>query len=196
LFGAPPQWLPSLAFDRVFTLVFLGWFAVELINQLIGRRRGGAGHVEDRGSYWGIIVAVYVAIGSAYAARFLGWGVLRGLPQYLGLALMLVGIAEREWAIVVLGRSFAVRVTIQTDHQLITRGPYRWLRHPAYTGSILTLIGLPLALGTWVGALLAAAVSLLAYMYRAQVEEQALITAFGNEYRDYMRHTWRFFPGW
>ena len=78
---------------------------------------------------------------------------------------------------------------------MTTKGPYRWIRHPAYGGALLTIVGVPLALGTWAGALVTAAIGLAAYSYRVRVEEQALLAAFGDEYREYRRRTWKFLPG-
>ena len=78
---------------------------------------------------------------------------------------------------------------------LVKRGPYRWLRHPAYSGSILSLVGFSLSVGTWVGALLVPVFNLSGYLNRVRIEEEALLEVFGSEYRDYMRHTWRLFPG-
>jgi protein-S-isoprenylcysteine O-methyltransferase Ste14 len=108
--------------------------------------------------------------------------------------MVFVGIAFREWAVLSLGRFFTVAVTVASDQTLVKQGPYRWLRHPSYSGSILSLVGFPLAMGTWVGGLSILALSLVGYFYRVKVEEKALLKVFGDEYRDYMQRTWRFFP--
>jgi protein-S-isoprenylcysteine O-methyltransferase Ste14 len=108
---------------------------------------------------------------------------------------MIVGMVFREWSISVLGSSFSTRVVIMEGQRLITSGPYRWIRHPAYGGALLTIVGVPLALGTWAGALVTAGVGAAVYSYRARVEEQALVGAFGDEYREYRRRTWKFLPG-
>lgn len=69
------------------------------------------------------------------------------------------------------------------------------MRHPVYSGSMLALVGIPLTLGTWVGGALVMILSVTACLYRIRIEEQALLRAFGDAYRDYMRRTWRLFPG-
>ena len=127
--------------------------------------------------------------------RALNLGLFRNDLQWLGLGLIVLGIAFREWAVLSLGRFFTVSVTVTADHRLVRRGPYRWFRHPAYSGSVLTLVGFPLSLGTWAGGVLVLVVSLAGYLYRVRIEEKALLEALGDEYRDYMQHTWRFFPG-
>ena len=180
------------------TVCFWGWAVIEIINHLGGRweRLGQAKQIQDRGSYWLLIGAVYLCFALAYAGRWSGWGVLTGPWQYLGLGLMALGVAFREWAIITLGRHFSVVVALETNHQLITRGPYRWLRHPAYSGGFITMLGFVLALGSGgsLGPILI--VLLAAFTYRIHCEERLLSAAFGQTYRDYMRRTWRLFPGW
>jgi protein-S-isoprenylcysteine O-methyltransferase Ste14 len=128
-------------------------------------------------------------------ARVLNLGVFHNDLQYLGLVLVALGVTFREWAVMSLGRFFTVTVTIAAQQTLVKRGPYHWLRHPAYSGSILSLVGFSLSLGTWMGGLLVLFLSLGGYLYRVQIEERVLLGVFGDEYRDYMQHTWRFFPG-
>jgi protein-S-isoprenylcysteine O-methyltransferase Ste14 len=198
IFAAPPQWFPSPASGQAFSLCTWGWLLIEIINRWLGRRHqiGKRRRGQDRGSYWAIVVAIYASIAVAYLLRSLKWGIAVGVPQDLGMALMLIGILLREWAIVVLGRYFSVVVKTEPGQHLVAHGPYRWLRHPAYTGTLITILGFPLALGTWSGPLAAETIALVAITYRVRVEERALIATLGDEYREYIRHTWRFFPGW
>ena len=146
-------------------------------------------------SYWIIHLIVWGSIVVSFLVRALNLAVFRNDFQYLGLGLMVFGIALREWAVLSLGRFFTVRVTVDPDHTLVRRGLYRWLRHPAYSGSMLTLVGIPLSLGTWAGGVLVLVLTLSGYLYRVRIEEKALLAALGDEYRDYMQHTGRFFPG-
>ena len=73
-------------------------------------------------------------------------------------------------------------------------GPYRWIRHPAYTGGTVSAIGIGLALSTWLGAALAGAVLAAAYAARIPKEEALLTQEFGDEYRSYVARTKRFVP--
>jgi protein-S-isoprenylcysteine O-methyltransferase len=113
---------------------------------------------------------------------------------YLGIPLMVAGIAFRQWAILVLGRFFSTTVKIISDHRIISNGPYRLIRHPTYAGSLLTLVGLGLASRTWGGTLVIAALFGLVYNYRISVEEKALKAEFGQEYVDYAGKTKRLIP--
>jgi protein-S-isoprenylcysteine O-methyltransferase Ste14 len=77
---------------------------------------------------------------------------------------------------------------------LVEAGPYRWLRHPAYTGTMMTLLGFGLAFGNWISLALLVIVPLLAYGYRISVEERALRARFGPQFDTYARARWRLLP--
>jgi len=107
---------------------------------------------------------------------------------------MLLGVTLRWYSAAILGKYFTFDVAIQSGQILIEAGPYRYIRHPSYSGALLTLLGFGLALGNWVG--LAAALSCLgfAYAYRIPVEEAALASALGETYKQYVQRTWRLVP--
>jgi protein-S-isoprenylcysteine O-methyltransferase Ste14 len=189
-----PKWFSGPVQGSLFIGSFYIWFAFELVNILVvGRHRKG-GRRQDRGSVWGILIMIYAAIALIFVTRRLGWGVLPGSMQWIGLGLIWAGVLVREWAILSLGRAFTSMVETNPGQALVRSGPYRRVRHPAYTGSMLTLCGFGLAAGSWVGALLAVAIAVAGYSYRVQVEERALLEAFGEEYREYMSQSGRFLP--
>ncbi len=188
------NWFSSPLQRTLFIGSFYGWAIVELVNTLILGRRFQGERRQDRGSYWGVLIAIYSAITLIFVIRGLRLGLLPTLFQWIGLALVWIGILVREWAILSLGRAFSVIVRVDTDQSLIMSGPYRWIRHPSYTGSLITIGGLGLAAGSWLGAILAIAIVLIGYSYRAYVEERVLLEAFGDQYHAYMRQTGRFLP--
>ncbi len=190
-------WFPDRLSALLFTIVIVLWAASESFNTSgirLGRRTPGSSR-RDHGSYWIMLLVVWGSIIVSLLARAVGLGVFHGDLQYLALGVIVCGIALREWAVLSLGRSFTVVVTIFSGQMLVRRGPYRWIRHPAYSGNILSLVGFPLSLGTAAGGLLVLVLSLAGYLYRVRIEERALLEAFGDEYREYMQHTSRFFPG-
>lgn len=107
---------------------------------------------------------------------------------------MLLGVALRWYSAAMLGKYFTFDVSIQSDQILIEAGPYRYIRHPSYSGALLTLFGFSLALGNWAGLVAALSCLGLAYAYRIPVEESALALALGETYRQYMKRTWRLVP--
>jgi protein-S-isoprenylcysteine O-methyltransferase Ste14 len=178
-------------------VVYYFWIIAEFgVWYLAGRHKTGAVKKGDRGSVWIVFLGIFVAVGFAFIFRGAGLGLLPAWVEWPGLALMLLGIVLRSWSILLLGRFFSVRVEMQAGHQVVTAGPYRYIRHPAYTGSMITLAGMGLALGSWVGALLIVVIFRVVYSYRVRVEESFLLSSLGEEYRAYMEGTGRFVPRW
>jgi protein-S-isoprenylcysteine O-methyltransferase len=180
-------------------LIALAWVTTEATTRLVARRhrapipeRTG----KDRGSFVIIAVGMGVSVDLSFGLYLRGIGPM--LPSWtlpIGASLGIAGIALRGWAIVVLGRFFSPVIRIEAGHRIVREGPYRWVRHPSYTGALLALVGVSAALGTVPGTLLTLAVGLLVFGYRILVEERMLAERFGEEYRAYARETWRLFPG-
>jgi protein-S-isoprenylcysteine O-methyltransferase Ste14 len=113
----------------------------------------------------------------------------------VGLVLMWAGIVVRQWAISVLGRFFTVDVRVQSGQVVVDRGPYRWVRHPSYTGMIVTFVGVGLALGNWLSLALLLVVPTAGLIVRIHVEERTLTEALGEPYRRFAAGRPRLFPG-
>ena len=183
--------------DKLFPALCLVWIASET---WIGwrRRSGDRARSRDAGSLRLLLVTIYACIalavwlGSLGAMRFPAN--LRVPLAWLGIALMLVGLPFRWWAIHVLARFFTVDVNIRPDHQLIRSGPYRWLRHPSYTGALLTFYGFALGLGNWLSLLAVVVPVTLAFLWRIRIEERVLATAFPEQYPAYAGATKRLIP--
>jgi protein-S-isoprenylcysteine O-methyltransferase Ste14 len=85
-------------------------------------------------------------------------------------------------------------VAVSTGQYVVERGPYRWIRHPSYLGSLVANIGLGMTLTNWLAIFLPALCLGIAYAYRITIEERALQEGLGTPYREYMRRTWRLVP--
>lgn len=94
-----------------------------------------------------------------------------------------------------LGRFFTRSVTIQAGQPVIDAGPYRRLRHPSYTGYLLTLLGLGLTVANRISLVLAVAVQLVGVLCRINVEEPALLNGLGQPYAEFCRTRRRLVPG-
>ena len=143
---------------------------------------------------WSIIVA------SIFAGFFLRGAFPQGGLPYprlfyaIGLILFLFGLIIRWVAIIHLGRFFTVNVAIAQDHELIMTGPYRYVRHPSYTGTLLIFLGFGLCMLN-IFSLLAVILPISAvFLWRMHVEEEALRAAFGDRYRAYLARTHRLIP--
>lgn len=141
-----------------------------------------------------IVVCVAVALWFSYSGLTRWPSALRVPLFWIGIAMMIAGMLLRAWAVHVLADHFTVEVTIQPGHRLIRRGPYRWLRHPSYTGSLMTFYGFALALGN-LGSLLVIVLPVTAAFFRRiRVEERVLSEAFPTQYAAYARQTKRLVP--
>jgi protein-S-isoprenylcysteine O-methyltransferase Ste14 len=118
------------------------------------------------------------------------------LPLFLvGLLLMAAGVFIRQWAIFVLGRFFTADVRVRSGQTVVSRGPYRWVRHPSYSGLIVFFLGFGLALSNWASLALLLVVPTFGLVLRIHSEERALVAAFGDEYRRFGSTRARLFPG-
>ena len=113
---------------------------------------------------------------------------------FSGLIFMLAGSIIRLVAFRTLGKYFSIMITIQQNHKVIKEGIYSLLRHPAYTGLFLFMLGIGLSLGNWLSLFIIFTVSATIAFVRVPLEEKALIERFGNEYRNYMKKTKRYIP--
>jgi len=170
----------------------LAWVGSELA--LHGRRSARQSLFSD----WTYpVVLVAVGGGIVLARRLAHLGVLGGgwTAVAAGAAVVVVGVAFRLWAIVVLGRLFTTRVAIQPGHRVVRSGPYRVLRHPSYTGMLVALLGLGVMFDSWPSILTLAILPLAGLLVRIHVEERMLEDALGDEYRRYEAETRRLVPG-
>jgi protein-S-isoprenylcysteine O-methyltransferase Ste14 len=113
---------------------------------------------------------------------------------FFGTLLVAAGLLFTAWARVHLGRNWSSTVTVKEGHTLVRSGPYRFVRHPIYTGILLALLGTALAIGAPYG-FIAVALFLIGLLIKLSVEEARMRETFPAEYDDYSRHTARLIPG-
>ena len=185
------------AYASIFWTTYILWLVLETIGSRT-KRSTDLTNASDRGSFQLIMILLWLAVGLDFALSFL-------LPQatilwhrialfFVGIGLMLAGLAFRFYAMSLLGRFFTYHVAVHPGQTVIEAGPYRYIRHPSYTGALITLVGLGLALGNWAGLLALLACMGPAYPYRIFVEEAALLAALGDPYQHYLRRTRRLIP--
>ena len=110
-----------------------------------------------------------------------------GPLMLLGPLLTAAGLAFAAWARRHLGRNWSASVVVKEDHALIRTGPYRYVRHPIYTGILLAFLGTALAIGEW-RALIAVPLAVLSFVLKSRAEEGRMRETF-PEYGEYERHT-------
>ncbi len=184
----------------LFVIACLIWLIPEMFGMVrqMAKISRKAASVQDRGSL-GILIGLQwagIVLNFSLAALFpeaaIPWQ--RPVIFLLGVICMLLGVALRWYAIWTLGRYFTRDVAVSADQQVVQHGPYRTIRHPAYSGTFLTMLGLGLALTNWASLAALLTCVFLGHLYRVSVEEKALITTIGQPYVEYMQRTRRFIP--
>jgi len=193
----PVPFAGHLWYDAIFIVTYVAWLVFEIVT---GRSRKSAdpARARDRGSYWFLVSMIWVGLALAFTSCFglqraaIPW--IRTELFFAGIALMWAGIGFRYYAMRVLGRYFTFQVDTHAGQTVIEAGPYRYIRHPSYTGALITVFGLGLVLGNWVSIIALLACVSVGYAYRIRVEEAALVSALGQPYSEYMRRTARLVP--
>jgi protein-S-isoprenylcysteine O-methyltransferase Ste14 len=179
----------------IYRAVILLWLGSEVLIGIshlapVGARRqdrfsGAALVVCAVASVWSGVLIARTSVGSITTGRSIVFG--------LGIAVALAGIAFRWYAVLTLGRFFTTRVMTTKDQTVVEKGPYSFIRHPSYTGALLTVLGVLLCQTNWL-SVACFVLALPGMAYRISVEEHALLDALGQPYRDYMRRTKRLVP--
>jgi protein-S-isoprenylcysteine O-methyltransferase Ste14 len=161
------------------------------------RTKQGKDDAFDRGTNRLVWIFVGCSFIFAWLPVILDFGRLLVLGDWLtwvGVFIMAAGIIFRRYAIYVLGKFFTATVQIQSNHELIKAGPYRYIRHPSYLGILIITVGLGIALANWISLLMCIVLPLIGVIKRINVEEGELEKHFGEKYREYRKSTWRIVP--
>jgi len=176
--------VPTAARVLLFATAAL-WVVVE-VRQSTVRRTGT--RVADRGSRRVLRAATVVGIVLASIAARAAPGLAIGSSAtvaWCGLVLMWCGIGLRLWCFRSLGRYFTFTVQTSGDQPVITDGPYRVIRHPSYAGIMLAVLGIGLLSGNWLSLVALVDSVGIGVVYRIDVEDRALLSDLGDDYREY-----------
>jgi protein-S-isoprenylcysteine O-methyltransferase Ste14 len=161
------------------------WFAASVRSKPTVRQESFASAALHR-----VPLLLAVALFLVHRGR-LGWLGARFLPRnealfwfWLGTVMVAAGLGWTVLARVYLGGNWSSGVTVKRDHELIRTGPYRWTRHPIYTGILVAFAGSAIALGEWRG-LIALALAVLAFLRKSAVEERFMMAQFPAAYPRY-----------
>ena len=115
--------------------------------------------------------------------------------RWAGVVVLALGIALLSWTLGRLGRNLTDTVVTRQEHTLVTRGPYRWVRHPFYDAVALFVAAFALIAANWF-LLLTGVLVFILLAVRSRTEEALLLARFGEPYRAYQQSTGRFLPRW
>jgi protein-S-isoprenylcysteine O-methyltransferase len=184
--------------DELVALIVIAGVAVFITFAQLARRRAVAERGPSLRTSGGVPQLVPYFFWVPYAVVALGLGPKIPLPEPVrlgGVALSVLGVALALWSIVTLGRHYDLVLEVHADHQLVRSGPFKWVRHPVYTGLAAHFIGACLATGNVLliaGTLL---VTLPAFYARARAEEKLLRERFGADYDRYADEVPMLLPG-
>ena len=184
--------------SRLLVAVGWAWFTIAFVF----RREpgGGAGARRERISSVGIVLQML-----AFA---LVWMIQRPLPAagtrldafeiardvlapVIGFGSVFLGLA----AVRTLGKQWSYEARVVEGHELVTSGPYAWVRHPIYTAMLGKLLASNFAFGHWIGLVIAGGVFVVGTLIRIRAEEKLMRESFGPAYAEYARRVPAFVPG-
>jgi methyltransferase len=154
----------------VLALIVVSRLAELTIAEVNTRRLRADGWREVGAGHYPLFVALHASLLVAIAATT----PLHRQPIWSLIAILAGLQAARVWTIASLGRQWTTRILTGEDASLVTRGPYRWMRHPAYAVAAIEVAVLPLAFGDWIIALAWSAANALLLRHRIAIENAAL----------------------
>ncbi len=189
-------------FRWILAAVLFGSMAISATFRYRARKASGTIRRREEGGLFlalRMLVALplfFSLLAYIFRPQWMSWSTLALAPvwRWAGAALGLVTVPLVYWVFSNLGKNVSETTLTKDRHELVTTGPYRWVRHPLYTVGTLLLISVSLLTASWlVGSLTALATILISLVVMPR-EEQALIDKFGDQYRDYQKRTGRWLP--
>ncbi len=198
--------------EAIFRIVFAGLLLALIVERMYyglkARRESKRGPRRERlaesarnEGFWAVLLRfimffVLIAALTLYLV-YPSWIALLSFPlplwlRWAGAGLSLASILYIAWVQHFLGKQWSASLEIAKDHELVTSGPYRLIRHPLYMGIIFMAPGFALVTASWI---LVALLPIGVFLFlRVRKEERMMIERFGEEYLNYMRKTKRFIP--
>jgi protein-S-isoprenylcysteine O-methyltransferase Ste14 len=181
----------------VLIIVSLFWLGSEIVLSRTKHSQSTDRH-NDNSSLRILWITITVCVTVGIVLRFRQTGNFGGDPlfyQIAGIMLIIFGLIVRWVAIFSLKQHFTVDVAVTKDHRIINAGIYRFVRHPSYSGSLLSFYGLGLFTAHYFNFLIIVLPVTAAFLYRIHVEEKMLVGTFGDEYIRYSKSVKRLIPG-
>jgi len=178
--------------------VVLAMFGASEWSIRLRSRMNHGGTRLDRGSIVVVIVTAVLGVAAAFAlaagVQSAGIRTARCPVFLIGLAVIILGMALRRWAVLALGQFFTVQVQVRSGQTVVDTGPYRFVRHPSYTAIIMSFVGIGVALENWLSLVVIIVVPTIGLIIRIRVEERALLNALGEPYREFSQSRARIIP--
>jgi protein-S-isoprenylcysteine O-methyltransferase Ste14 len=178
--------------EEAWTIWAVWWLAMAFFSKSTKRRESAAQRIEHLApAMLGFTLVFREGFGGSWPARPI-WPA-NPVLLIVCVTATILGLLFAAWARLILGSNWSGTVTIKTNHQLIRRGPYRWIRHPIYTGMLAALLASAVIQGLLSG-MIGFAFVLLALYRKARREESFLSQEFGDGFMEHQQHTGMFLP--
>ncbi|MCK5822668.1 MAG: isoprenylcysteine carboxylmethyltransferase family protein [Bacteroidales bacterium] len=189
--------------DILYFAVVTIWFFSEIALVIFKRSKKTDNSKLDKSSLKYLWVVIMISISLGIYIGILGLqgvcnvGFIKSygyIIYYSGLSSIIIGVFIRWKAIYTLKKFFTVNVTVEKNQKIIQKGLYKYLRHPSYTGTLMSFLGLGLSFSNWLSTIIIFIPIFFVFAYRIKIEEKALINNFGDEYINYSKSTKRLIP--
>jgi protein-S-isoprenylcysteine O-methyltransferase len=186
-----------MTFHQITALMLAIFPISEVLLGISKRAKSHDSRVDDQGTLnllWITIIASCLAAQILSYVTSTRFSISSDLSDACAIVLLVLGLALRWYSIVTLGRFFTVNVAIHRDQQVVQTGPYRYLRHPSYTGYLLAFVGIGMYLRNWLSLVALLLPITVVTLHRIKKEEEILVAALGPAYQEYRDHTKRLIP--
>jgi protein-S-isoprenylcysteine O-methyltransferase Ste14 len=187
-----------MSLQKIYIYISVIWLLSEIILAVVKRDKSAKSSGLDKLSlpFLWLIICSSIIPGIYFGIKGIGRVNINGYwITIISISLIIIGLVIRWVAILSLRHYFTVNISIQENHRIIDTGIYKYIRHPAYTGSLISFLGLGLSFSSWLSMLIVFIPVTFAFIYRIHYEEKALTQAFGAKYLEYSIRTWRLVPG-
>jgi protein-S-isoprenylcysteine O-methyltransferase Ste14 len=189
--------LSQPAAEILFGVTAVVWVVGERVLSFRDLRSGAWKSKQDSGSVIAVAAGIVVGFGAGLVLASRDALSLPGPVVWLvvGLIIAWAGMLLRLWAVLTLGRFFTTTVVVRPGQTVVSSGPYGFVRHPAYLGLLILLLGFGLTLGDLAAALAIVVLPTMGLLWRIRVEEVALRAGLGDSYLEYCKGRARLIPG-
>jgi protein-S-isoprenylcysteine O-methyltransferase Ste14 len=180
----------------IFIITWVCWFLSEIFLNRLFRSKIDKSKDMDKNSLrfiW-ITITMAISIGVYIVFNYYIPIIKVNYFGYIGLLVIIFGVIIRFIAVYTLGKYFTVDLAIDNNQKLIKKGFYKYVRHPSYTGSLLSFLGFGLSLNNWLSLTVIFIPVVIVFLYRINVEERLLLQQKDLEYKDYKNQTKRLIP--
>ena len=181
---------------NISSIIMILWLLSEIVLNLLHRSKMPDTKQLDKNSITIIWATIVIAItASVFVAIFIHVPILNNnLLKYTGVVMIVTGVILRLVAIRTLGKFFTVNLAIDNEHRLIDTGLYKYIRHPSYSGSLLSFLGLALYFNNWICLVVILIPLVSVFIFRINIEERLLQQQPGLHYDVYCKRTKRLIP--